>query len=210
MQLTWCAAGGGCLLLAAFPVSANRQRTRSKPLETLSQLQLSCWGRNHAAHSQEFSPTNSRVNQVTQTWGPFLRSSAITVLLYRLSRDVNIHGYHAGAVSSRCPQPRSRPTSHPGPGPHRDRARPSLTGSQTLPALTHPACSGREPVYRRESQGGRPKPRLPDGVNLQVHHPRLGNRNAPSHHHFRRGDQRGHREQYPVLPVPRWAPAAPD
>ena len=67
IQLTGCAdGGGGCLLLATFPVWAICQPTWLNPLKTLSQLQLSCWARNHAAHSQEFSPTSSRVNQVTQ------------------------------------------------------------------------------------------------------------------------------------------------
>ena len=40
------------------------------------------------------------------------------------------------------PAPRARGPQGPGP-------QPSPTGSQTLPALTHPACPSQEPVYRR-------------------------------------------------------------
>ena len=92
------------------------------------------------------------------------------------------------------PAPRARAPQEPGP-------LPSPTGSQTLPDMTHPACTGREPVYRRESQGEdhamsaqRGEPTTPASP------PEYGN--DPSRHHSHPGDQRAHRQLHRNLAGP--------
>ena len=116
-------------------VWASCQPTRSNPLGALAQLQPSCWARNHAAHSQEFSPASNLVNQVTQIYRPFFRSSVIPALLHRFPR--------AAPPENRQPSLPTTPQS-PDQDPQTTegtRSPATLRGTIQLPETTHSACT---------------------------------------------------------------------
>ena len=101
-----------------------------------------------------------------------MRSSAITGLLYRFSRDANIHDFHAGADGSRCPQPRCSPTSTP--GPHRPGA-PAIPDWKPTTSRHDPSRLSRLRACVQAGESGRQTiSGLPDGATPQITHPHWG------------------------------------